>query len=158
MEEVNIITNSSIQTKKIVAKKVFDFIAEKLKKDKKRKKAAILFLKGDLGAGKTTFLQGFAKMVGVKEKVLSPTFILIRKMPIKKNFLNFKNFYHIDFYRLSSKKDLSSLKLKEILNNPTNLVAIEWPEKFDIFLPKPFIVLDFKILDKNKRLIAFKTF
>jgi tRNA threonylcarbamoyladenosine biosynthesis protein TsaE len=158
MEEVNIITNSSIQTKKIAAKKAFDFIAEKLKKNKKRKKAVVLFLKGDLGAGKTTFLQGFAKMVGVKEKVLSPTFILIRKMSIKKNFLNLKNFYHIDFYRLSSKKDLSSLKLKEILNNPTNLVAIEWPDKFDIFLPKPFIVLDFKILDKNKRLVTFKTF
>jgi tRNA threonylcarbamoyladenosine biosynthesis protein TsaE len=97
MKEVNIITNSSIQTKKIVAKKAFDFIAEKLKKNKKRKKAVILFLKGDLGAGKTTFLQGFAKMVGVKERVLSPTFILIRKMSIKKNFLKFKNFYHIDF-------------------------------------------------------------
>jgi tRNA threonylcarbamoyladenosine biosynthesis protein TsaE len=158
MKEVNIITNSSIQTKKIVAKKVFDFIAEKLKKNKKRKKAVILFLKGDLGAGKTTFLQGFAKMVGVKERVLSPTFILIRKMPIKKNFLKFKNFYHIDFYRLSSKKDLNSLKLKKVLSNPTNLVAIEWPEKFDIFLPKPFIVLGFKILDKNKRLVTFKTF
>jgi tRNA threonylcarbamoyladenosine biosynthesis protein TsaE len=158
MKEVNIITNSSIQTKKIVAKKAFDFIVDKLKKNKKRKKAVILFLKGGLGAGKTTFLQGFAKMVGVKEKVLSPTFILIRKMPIKKNFLNFKNFYHIDFYRLSSKKDLNSLKLKEVLSNPTSLVAIEWPEKFAIFLPKPFIVLDFKILGKNKRLVTFKTF
>ena len=89
--------------------------------------AVVLALSGDLGAGKTTFLQGFARGLGIKEVVNSPTFIVMKRFKIYD--LRFKNFYHIDCYRLESEKDLEGLGFKEIISNPKNIVAIEWPEK-----------------------------
>lgn len=113
-----------------------------------RKSAVILCLQGNLGGGKTTFLQGFAKGIGVKEKILSPTFVIMKR---------FGNFYHIDCYRLKNEKDILELDFKRIIADPKNIVAIEWPEKIKKVLPKNTILLNFKFIDKNKREINFKT-
>lgn len=92
----------------------------------------IIGLTGDLGAGKTTFAQGFAEGLQIKDKVISPTFLIIRqyKIPGRKNF-----FYHIDLYRLE-KINLKTSGLAEILEDPTNVVLIEWAEKIAQDLPK----------------------
>jgi len=63
-------------------KKLGKIVAKKILKIKRKRKAQVLGLEGDLGGGKTTFLQGFAKGLGIKEKILSPTFILMRKFQI----------------------------------------------------------------------------
>ena len=72
------LSKSSSQTKKLG-----ESLAKKFLKEKKQKGAKILGLEGDLGGGKTTFLQGFAKGLGLKEKILSPTFIIMRKFKIQ---------------------------------------------------------------------------
>jgi len=130
-------------------------IAKNLIKKKKRKKALILALIGDLGGGKTTFLKGFAKGIGIKEKILSPSFILIRKFEIPKQTLNFKNFYHIDCYRIEKPKEILALDFKKIIDNPQNIVAIEWADKIRKILPKKILVLKFEVLGKTKRKISF---
>ncbi len=106
---------------------------------KPQKTAVVLALRGDLGAGKTTFLQGFAKGLGIKEVVNSPTFIVMKKFQIPKNKkveqitnvgnLFYQYFYHFDLYRLENEKDVEFLHFDEIISNPENIVAIEWPEK-----------------------------
>ncbi len=92
----------------------------------------IIALSGDLGAGKTTFAQGFALGLGIEDRIVSPTFLIIRQYPIpkQKNF-----FYHIDLYRLES-IDLKNSGLEEILTEPSNVVLIEWADKISEFLPK----------------------
>jgi tRNA threonylcarbamoyladenosine biosynthesis protein TsaE len=99
--------------------KIAEFFASKFKS------GGVVALSGELGAGKTTFVQGFAKGLGVQGKIISPTFLIIRQYPIpdQKNF-----FYHIDLYRIEKVK-LEDLGLKEILTDPGNIVVIEWPER-----------------------------
>jgi len=111
------------------------------------KNAVVLGLKGNLGGGKTTFLQGFAKGFGVRGKILSPTFVVMKR---------FENFYHIDCYRLKGEKDMAELGFKEIISDPKNIVAIEWPEKIKKILPKSTIYVEFKFADKNIREVSFK--
>jgi tRNA threonylcarbamoyladenosine biosynthesis protein TsaE len=115
-------------------------------------KAVVLGLKGDLGAGKTTFLQGFAKGLGVKEKVTSPTFVIMNRFDVKKG--KFKNFYHLDCYRIEKFKEMENLGFEEIINNSKNIVCIEWPEKIKRILPEDIILIKFKIGLDNKREIT----
>lgn len=116
------------------------------------KKRRIFIIKGDLGAGKTTLVQGFAKGLGISQKVNSPTFILMNKYPFKKN----KFLYHLDLYRINKKKELESLDIKEVINNKNNIVMIEWPEKIKDILPKDTVYIEMKVLEENKRKIIIK--
>jgi len=129
-------------------------IAEKLAKDvlvNPQKDSAVVFaLEGDLGAGKTTFMQGFAKGLGVDEKILSPTFVIMKHFKILKN-KNYQNFYHIDCYRLNSDQDAQELGLKEILKDNKNIVAIEWPERIKDILPQNITTIEFEVVSENKR-------
>lgn len=102
----------------------------------------VIVLQGELGSGKTAFTQGFAKGLGIKDKITSPTFVIVKR---------FKNFYHIDCYRLKSAKEIISLDFKSIIKNPKNIVIIEWPEIIKKFLPKNIITITFKFIDENKR-------
>ncbi len=111
--------------------------------------AVVLALQGELGTGKTTFLQGFAKGLGITEKILSPTFVVMKRFELKRK--NFKNFYHVDCYRLKSAKDLEVLGLKEIISNPENIVAIERSEKAQKILPKKSVRIKCRHLEKDKR-------
>ncbi len=142
MEYIEIITKSAGETQK-----VGKFLAEEIIKEKKEKnKAVIIALEGDLGGGKTTFVQGFAKGLGIKQRITSPTFVIMKKY----DFL-----YHIDCYRIED-KDLLELDFKEIIDNKHNLVVIEWAEKVKKILPKNALWLKFEYLDKNKRKIVIK--
>jgi tRNA threonylcarbamoyladenosine biosynthesis protein TsaE len=95
-------------------------IAEEISKSFK---GGAIALSGELGAGKTTFVQGFAKGLGIKEKIISPTFLIIRQYPFSGKY-----FYHIDLYRIEE-ADLDILGLKEILEDEENIILIEWPER-----------------------------
>jgi tRNA threonylcarbamoyladenosine biosynthesis protein TsaE len=127
--------------------------------------AIVLCLSGNLGGGKTTFLQGFAKGLGVKEKILSPTFVIMKKFKIqnpkfksisKSKVQTFTNFYHLDCYRLKASNDVLDLDFKNMASNPNNVVAIEWPEKIKSVLPKKFIYIKFKFIDESRREIDIK--
>jgi len=140
------ITNSAKKTKELgekFAERVLDTVNEKT--------AIVLGLQGNLGGGKTTFLQGFAEGLGVKEKILSPTFVILKRFEVPG--FRFKDFYHIDCYRLKNEKDILELGFKDIISDSRNIVAIEWPEKIKKALPRNAILINFKFIDKNKRAI-----
>lgn len=137
------ISRSAQETKKIA-----DRLAKKiLKKRPHRNHARVIALTGELGAGKTTFVQGFAKALGIKSRMVSPTFLIFRK---------YKNFYHVDVYRIHLAKELTTLGFKKILANPQNILVIEWAEKIKKILPKDAIWVNFRHGRKeNERLIAY---
>ena len=111
----------------------------------------VISLKGKLGSGKTTFVKGFAKSLNVKEKILSPTFIIMRKFKIKNG--HWRNFYHIDCYRIKKQKEILDLGFKEIISTKGNIIAIEWPEKIQKILPNDTLTLKFKIVSQKERKI-----
>ncbi len=125
-----------------------------------QKGALIIGLEGDLGGGKTTFLQGFAKGLEIKEKILSPTFVIMRRFKIRvnsySNLCKFANFYHIDCYRIKKPEEILDLGFKEVMSNPRNIIAIEWAEKINKILPKETIWVKFEFIDKTTRKIALK--
>ena len=129
-------------------------LAANILKSPQKTKAVVLGLRGDLGGGKTTFLQGLAKGLRIKDKVLSPTFIVMRRMKINK--AKFKNFYHLDCYRIEKDKELLTLGWENIISDSKNIVAIEWVDKIKKILPKDCLILEFEFLDKNKRKIIVK--
>ena len=110
-----------------------------------------LGLYGDLGCGKTTFAQGVAIGLGVTQRIISPTFIIMRSYAIESG-----NFYHVDLYRTETKHDVESLGLIEIMNDPQNIVVIEWAEKITELLPEKRINIYFKYVDDEKRQIVFE--
>jgi len=160
--EIECSSRSAFETKKIGR-----ILGQELRVTKDKQKAHILGLKGDLGGGKTTFLQGLAKGLGIKEKVLSPTFVILKKFEIptlkrrdsikstRGQVLKFKNFYHIDCYRVKNRKEIDNLALEEIINCPQNIVAIEWAARLAKILPKDTIFINFKFISKEKRKIIF---
>src|SRR3989344_8594763 len=81
----------------------------------KKFESGVIALTGELGAGKTTFVQGFAGGLGIKDKIISPTFVLIRQHKIPKTD---KTLFHIDLYRIEMEREFEDLGLKEILQNP----------------------------------------
>jgi tRNA threonylcarbamoyladenosine biosynthesis protein TsaE len=106
------------------------------KKSKKgREGALVVALSGDLGAGKTAFTKAVARHLGIKDKVTSPTFIIIKKYPLKKS-KNYKFLFHLDAYRLKDEKELLHLGWEEIINNKEHMVFIEWPENVSKIIPR----------------------
>ena len=105
--------------------KIAKLFLEKILKTKPRIEGALLVaLSGDLGAGKTAFTQSVAKHLGVKNKISSPTFVILKKYPIKK-LKNYKFFFHLDAYRLKNENELLHLGWEEIIGNKEHLVFIE---------------------------------
>jgi tRNA threonylcarbamoyladenosine biosynthesis protein TsaE len=111
-----------------------------LKKINTRKSAAIFALKGELGAGKTTFVQGFFKGLGIGKRTLSPTFIIMRRHALGKK----RNVFHIDAYRLKKAEDLRALDFGNIAADPRNIVLVEWADRIKKILPKGVVWLEFK--------------
>ena len=91
----------------------------------------VIALSGELGAGKTTFVQGVAKGLKVKSRIISPTFVLIRE---HKAYLSGKkiNFYHIDLYRIEDSNQVKDLGLSDLFQEKTSVFLIEWGRKFDL--------------------------
>lgn len=112
-----------------------------------------LALTGELGSGKTTFIQGLAEGLGIKGRIISPTFILMRKYLASKH-----DFYHIDFYRLENdlENEIKNLGIDDIWEKKDNIVAIEWAEKIKNSLPKDVIWLKFESVGKDKRKILIE--
>jgi tRNA threonylcarbamoyladenosine biosynthesis protein TsaE len=91
----------------------------------------IVFLEGDLGAGKTTFVRGLLGGLGYAGIVKSPTYTLIESYMIQEIFV-----LHLDLYRLNDPQELLSIGLNDYLKEP-GIICIEWPKKGVGFLPPP---------------------
>lgn len=127
---------------------------------KQLKGGEIFVLSGNLGSGKTTFLQGLAFGLGVLAKVNSPTFNILKLYQIKKGKL-IKTFCHIDAYRLNSASEIISLGFKDLLEQTDLVIAIEWSENIKEALPKSLtgriIKIEFKHQTENSRAIKIET-
>lgn len=126
--------------------------ADLARKIMKTKRGAVIALEGELGAGKTTFIQGFARSLGIKEKIKSPTFVLMKKYKI----LDGINLYHIDCYRVRDYKDLKIIELKEIFKASHNIILIEWAERVREILPKKHLTVHIDHISENVRKITIK--
>lgn len=115
----------------------------------------ILCLYGDLGSGKTTFTQGFAKGLGITSRLLSPTFIIVRRydIPLSEHFL-----YHIDLYRLKNVREMEELGLPEIFADPAAVVVIEWAERLGDLLPEHRVDIRFEVRDDGRHRITTKKY
>jgi len=123
--------------------------------EKNGKNALVFALEGDLGSGKTTFVQGFLRGLGVRRKTTSPTFIIMRRFGIKNKELRIKNIYHVDAYRIKNPRELLALGFRAILSDPKNIVLVEWGEKIHRILPKSAIRVKFSHGKKeNERVLT----
>lgn len=114
--------------------------------------AVVVALSGDLGAGKTTFTKEFADLLGVKEVVASPTFVIERVYPIDTK--GFTTLIHIDAYRMETAEEILRLGWEEIIADPKNIIMIEWPEKVEEAIPKNAIKMSFEHGEtENQRII-----
>jgi tRNA threonylcarbamoyladenosine biosynthesis protein TsaE len=91
----------------------------------------VVYLRGELGAGKTTFARALLQAMGVGERVKSPTYSLLERYSV-----NGRDAFHLDLYRIADAGELEWLGLDE-LDAPETIVLIEWPERGRGALPKP---------------------
>jgi len=111
----------------------------------------VIGLVGELGGGKTTFVQGLAEGLGVVERIISPTFIIVRQYSNKLG----GNLYHIDLYRLEGniKKELETLGVTNFMEDNKNVVIIEWADKAKELLPESTRWVAFENVGENERKI-----
>ena len=114
----------------------------------------VIALYGDLGAGKTVFVQGLARGLGIKRKIISPTFVFMRTYPFRLHRKPF-TFYHLDLYRGESDQDFEALGLTEIFA-PDAIVVLEWAEKIEKELPRERIEVYLERQDEKTRKITIK--
>lgn len=115
---------------------------------KKIKTPAVIELVGDVGAGKTTFARGLAEGLGVKEPITSPSFTISKAYALPGG----GELVHYDFYRLPE-PGLMQEDLKESLNNPENVVVIEWGESVADLLPKGHYRVEIRYNENGREVI-----
>lgn len=136
----SVVSNSPEETKQFAAS-----LLEKINGPK------TLALYGNLGSGKTTFIQGLSERLGIERRILSPTFVFLRSYSVKG--FPFKKFNHFDLYRAENQESARSVGIEEVLENNDSLVAIEWPEIIEELLPNDVVRIKFTTLAENKRQI-----
>jgi tRNA threonylcarbamoyladenosine biosynthesis protein TsaE len=108
----------------------------------------VVSLTGDLGAGKTTFVQGAARGLGVEDRVASPTFVLVREyrgdLPV----------YHLDVYRLDRLQEVIDLGFEDLLD-PSGVMFIEWGDAIDALLPDEHLRVELRTEDGDARHLSF---
>lgn len=108
----------------------------------------IVFLHGDLGAGKTTFVKGFLQGLGVRCNVTSPTYSLVTEYAVPSKTIKV---YHFDLYRLDSPEDLEFMGIRDYFNSH-DISLIEWPERGVGLLPKADLKINIEI-QGSKRIV-----
>lgn len=131
-----------------------ELLREILSRKPSSDKATVIALTGDLGAGKTTFVQLIAKKLGITEIITSPTFSIMKLYDVTGNVV-FTKLVHMDAYRIEDISELRPLRFDEIINDAHNLICIEWPEKIQTALPDNVSNLSIKILPDESRLITY---
>lgn len=112
----------------------------------------VIALSGDLGAGKTTFVQELAKELGVIEPVTSPTFVIMKRY--ETTDADFQLLIHIDAYRLEDASELSVLGFDDVLAESKALICIEWPERVAALMPADAIQLSLTLKGNERTLTA----
>lgn len=144
MEEKKFITRSARETEEAGSR-----FATKLKP------GDIVLLTGELGAGKTTFVQGVGRALNVKSRIISPTFVLLRRHKGKQGSKKI-NVYHIDLYRLEGSGDIKNLGLEDIFEDVNGIFLIEWGEKHENL--RTTYEVGIEVLNNDERKIRIRTY
>jgi len=115
----------------------------------------VVALVGNLGSGKTTFVQGIGQALNVP-RVISPTYNIVKHYDLKEKHGQIQALVHLDLYRLGGPEEARSFDLREIFSQPHDLVLVEWAEKAEKLLPSPHYRVEFKHLGGDKREINIK--
>jgi tRNA threonylcarbamoyladenosine biosynthesis protein TsaE len=112
------------------------------------KPPALILLRGELGAGKTTLTKGIVSGLGAarEEEVTSPTFTLVH------NYHNGVRVYHIDLYRVGDFRDFETLGVEDLFTTPA-IVIVEWPERMTLRSGWPVVQIELEHVDENSRRI-----
>jgi tRNA threonylcarbamoyladenosine biosynthesis protein TsaE len=108
----------------------------------------VLLLSGELGAGKTTFVQGLARGLGFDASVSSKSFVLMGEYPGRITL------YHADLYRLDEPEEVWALGLDEISRD--GVLVVEWPERAPDVLPQERMLVHFEDIDETVRVISLE--
>lgn len=114
----------------------------------------VLTLYGNLGSGKTTFAQGIGRAVGLTQKMISPTFVIVRSYDI--HYKTFKKLYHIDLYRIDNPDEVIDLGVVDFMKDKENLLIIEWAEKMGEYVPEERVDIMFEYAGKEERKIGIE--
>ena len=143
MKETFVLGEEDLET---LAEKAVSILATKKGEEKKR--ASVILLEGDLGAGKTTFTKALSKVLGIDgSTVHSPTFIL--KKEYEGKHPAFKKLVHVDAYRFTHPDEAKVLRLEDDLHDPDALVVVEWPSKMTYL--KSDMEITFRVEDETTR-------
>lgn len=140
---MRILTKSAAETKKTASLLAEE--ARRILRSHTLSHALVFSLEGELGSGKTTFVQGFARGFNVKERITSPTYVLMKRYSSPPHLL-----YHIDCYRLKSAKDLAAIGFGDALCDRGAVVLAEWGDRVRRILPKHRFVIRFTHVGRHK--------
>lgn len=134
------------------------FAQELLRSFRLGKRATVISLEGELGGGKTTFVQGMAKGFGIREKVLSPSFLIMRVFRIPSTHRSTSRFtylVHLDAYRLKRAREILDLGFKTLWEDPRNILVVEWAQHIRAALPPHTLRIRFTHVSPRMRRIIF---
>lgn len=111
----------------------------------------VIIFEGEMGAGKTTFIQALCKELGVKSAMSSPTFSLVNEYLTA----NKEVIYHFDMYRIQKEEEALDMGIEEYLYS-NNWCFIEWAEKIENLLPNNYSIIHISVLKNKKRNIKWE--
>lgn len=109
----------------------------------------IFLFNGEMGAGKTTFIKTFCKVLGIDDAVSSPTYSIVNEYEAKNGPV-----YHFDFYRIKNIQEAYDLGYEEYFYGG-GICLIEWPERVEELLPESYIKVEISIIDVSERIFEF---
>ena len=115
---------------------------------------ALIELRGDLGAGKTTFVRHLLKALGVQGRIKSPTYAVVEPYELTESNLNI---WHFDFYRFNDPREWEEAGFRDIFASP-GLKLVEWPDKAGPYLPKPDLLIDIAMAENATRTVTLSAY
>ena len=149
--DTRITTHNADETQRFAS----NLVGEILKRGHITTGAVVLALEGDLGGGKTTFTQGFARALHIDEPVRSPTFLIMKTFPLE-NINVFTRLVHIDAYRIESDQEMRTLGWDDFVKDSRTIIVVEWADKIQDLLPDNRIDIKFTFIVENTRSISIK--
>jgi len=138
------------QTKEALQQEAKVFVS---RLSQKKEGATVVALSGELGAGKTTFVQGMALALGINDPITSPTFVVEKIYELSGQ--PFSHIVHIDAYRLKNAEELASLGFHTLVSDSANLMCIEWAENVRELIPTNAIRVTLSVLKEGGRRISY---